>query len=84
MQRSELFKPSEQLPHRVFFGSNARSGVPVDIIPFGGVATSAAEIRWPRDLDTVMNVAGFEDAMASAVSVSVAEGLLSPVVHWRV
>jgi len=78
--RSGLFKPFDRVPHRLFFGSNHPAGVPVDIIPFGGVAIRDKEIRWPRDLDTVINVAGFEDALAAAVSVSVADDLIIPVV----
>ncbi len=47
-------------------------GIPVDIVPFGALADEHEEIRWPPDMDFVLNVAGFADAFESAVNVHVA------------
>jgi predicted nucleotidyltransferase len=48
---------------------------PVDIIPFGTVATSDGLIRWPPDQSIEMNVTGFQDALNDATLVHLAEGL---------
>lgn len=53
-----------------------RSSTPVDLIPFQGVATERQVIEWPPDGDFVMNVAGFEEALASCVTVELEPGLL--------
>ena len=43
----------------------------IDLIPFGGLESSKNIISWPPDMSIMMNVAGFRDAHASAVSVEV-------------
>ncbi len=53
--------------------------IPIDLIPFGGVAEDDA-IAWPPDRGTVMTVAGFEDALAASVQVQVSLTLAIPVV----
>jgi predicted nucleotidyltransferase len=51
----------------------------VDIIPFGGLATNGQTIAWPPDQDVVMNVAAFQDVLAAAVAIQVAESRSIPV-----
>ena len=51
----------------------------VDLIPFGGIAGSSNTIAWPPDMDMLMNVAGFGDALAAAYSVEVEPGITIPV-----
>ena len=51
----------------------------VDLIPFGGIETSANTIAWPPDMDMLMNVAGFGDALAAALAVEVEPGMTMPV-----
>jgi predicted nucleotidyltransferase len=53
--------------------------IPIDLIPFGGVAEGDT-IAWPPDRDTVITVAGFEDALAASVQVQVNATLSLPVV----
>ncbi|PXF32482.1 hypothetical protein WH50_04140 [Pokkaliibacter plantistimulans] len=53
-------------PHRLY---HQPSGLPVDIIPFGGIASAEGEIAWPPEFETVMSVAGFEEAFAAAITV---------------
>jgi len=48
--------------------------IPVDLIPFRGVASATDTIAWPPSRDTVLNVAGFEEALASSVSMELEEG----------
>lgn len=52
--------------------------IPVDLIPFGGVA-EAKVIHWPPARETVMTVTGFEDAMESLIQVQVNADLTIPV-----
>ena len=51
------------------------SGLPLDLIPFGGVATQDQAIAWPPGHDIVSNVAGFADAWRSSIMVDLGEGL---------
>jgi len=54
-------RPSQ---HRI----HHREGLPVDLIPFGGIERSDGSIRWPED-DSVMGVLGYQEAQASAVTI---------------
>ena len=59
-------------PHRLMYGS-----VPVDLLPFRGVENDLAQVSWPPEMKVVMNVAGYEEVLDSAVSVSVEP-------HWDI
>jgi len=54
---------------------SAGFSVPVDLIPFRGVASADNLIAWPPGRDVVLNVAGFEEAWVSSIPVNVEEGL---------
>lgn len=45
-----------------------RSGVPLDLIPFGGVEREDGTIQWPED-NTVMGVLGYREARATATQI---------------
>ena len=49
---------------------SANIGVGVDLIPFGDIQ-DGSEISWPPHNDFVMNVAGFSEALESAILVQV-------------
>ena len=51
----------------------------VDLIPFGRLESRKNTIAWPPDMSVMMNVAGFRDAHASAVSVEVETGIVIPI-----
>jgi predicted nucleotidyltransferase len=51
----------------------------VDLIPFGAVERADRSIAWPPDDAEVMNVSGFSEALATAESVRLPEGLVFPV-----
>jgi predicted nucleotidyltransferase len=73
------FAPS-RVEHRLFLETpKGTANIPIDLIPFGGVAEDDT-IAWPPERDTVMTVAGFEDALAAAVQVQVNATLSLPVV----
>lgn len=69
------FVPSK-VEHRLYF---KETEIPIDLIPFGGVAENDT-ITWPPARDTVMTVAGFEDALAASIQVQVSPPLTVPVV----
>ena len=54
--------------------------IPVDLIPFRGVTAADGTIEWPPSRDIVMNVAGFEEALASSIPIQIEEHL---IVQWR-
>ena len=59
----------------LFADPNEGISVPVDLIPFRGVASADGTIAWPPSRDIVMNVAGFEEALASPVVIAIEAGL---------
>jgi predicted nucleotidyltransferase len=68
-----------KMEHRVYLQAPyAEDEIPIDLIPFGGVA-EADVIHWPPDRETVMAVIGFEDAIAAAVHVQVDADLTIPL-----
>jgi predicted nucleotidyltransferase len=69
------FVPSK-VEHRLYF---KESDIPIDLIPFGGVAEDDT-IKSPPAMDTVMTVAGFEDAIAESIRIQVSLTLTVPVV----
>lgn len=70
------FNASEHVAHRLYFRApGLEHSYKVDLIPFGGVEMSPNIITWPPDMAIMMNVAGFSDAFAAAVSVEVSTGV---------
>jgi predicted nucleotidyltransferase len=72
------FQAAPKVVHRLVYPGAIP--VIVDLIPFGGVESSDRTIAWPPDEDIVMKVAGFSDAMESAVLVKLDELLTIRVV----
>ena len=54
---------------------DAGFSIPVDLIPFGGVASVAGTVAWPTS-DVVLNVAGFEEAWEAALQIEIDQGLI--------
>jgi len=70
------FEESKHVAHRLHFRPEGlEHQYKVDLIPFGGIETSPNTIAWPPDMAVLMNVAGFGDALAAAVTVEVAPGM---------
>lgn len=70
------FEESKHVAHRLHFRPEGlEHQYKVDLIPFGGIETSPNTIAWPPDMAVMMNVAGFADALAAAVSVEVDPGM---------
>ena len=62
LTRSGAFREDGKAQHRL----RHVGGLPVDLVPYGGVETAARTIQWPPSGDMVMEVFGFREAMASA------------------
>ena len=70
------FEESKHVAHRLHFRPEGlEHQYKVDLIPFGRIETSPNTIAWPPDMAVLMNVAGFADALAAAVSVEVSPGM---------
>lgn len=74
--KNPRFNASEHLAHRLYFRAPGLAhSYKVDLIPFGGIETNQNTIAWPPDMAIIMNVAGFSDAFAAAVSVEISPGI---------
>lgn len=70
------FESNQKMLQRlVYSDQSAGFSIPVDLIPFGGVTDHNRTIKWPPSRDIVMNVAGFEEALASSVSMQLEDSL---------
>lgn len=79
--RSELarrpgFQMVGDVPHRLYYQPNDEPAYPLDLVPFGGVATANQIVRWPPDMKILMNVAGYAEVAATAERVNVADDLV--------
>lgn len=62
---SGVFKQTPSAAHKL----THRTGLPLDLVPFGRLERSDRTIAWPPDGAVVMNVFGFREASTSAVTV---------------
>lgn len=72
-------RPDAKILHRLHYSPAIGDGFPVDLVPFGGVEISPAQVAWPPDMAIVMNVAGYAEALDSAVTVCIADHCEVPV-----
>lgn len=69
------------MAQRLYYKPGIKSkGYPLDIIPFGNVENPPKSIAWPPDADEVMNVIGYDEALASTVEIEIEEQLIIPVI----
>lgn len=74
------FHEQKGMAHRLIYKVQENAnGIPLDLLPFGGVAQTDMTIAWPPDIDVVMSVAGFSEAHQSSLTIDLGEGLLVPV-----
>ncbi|WP_306395302.1 nucleotidyl transferase AbiEii/AbiGii toxin family protein [Telluria beijingensis] len=75
------FEASERaLQHLYYKGRQGDLTYHVDLVPFGKISEEKNHIAWPPDMKVVMNVVGYDDALASAELVSFEPGLDGKVV----
>lgn len=70
------FEEAEHVAHRLLLrppGSEHK--FKIDLIPFGGIETIPNTIAWPPDMSVIMNVTGYSDALAAAITVEVSPGI---------
>ena len=71
------FDAAPKSAHRLLWnGPGASSATPIDVIPFGSVASEGKKVLWLPNRDTVLNVAGFEEALKSAVHLQMEHDLV--------
>ncbi len=70
------FSGVEGVPHRLVH----HSGIPLDMVPFGGIADERGQIAWPGRGKGEMTVLGFREGRDSAVRVQLPGDVCVPVV----
>jgi len=73
------FRADAKILHRLHYSPAVGAGFPIDLVPFGGVEISPMQVAWPPDMAIVMNVAGYAEALDSAVTVCIADHCEIPV-----
>jgi predicted nucleotidyltransferase len=76
MIESGRFSVSATAAHRL----RHCSGLPIDLVPFGGLETRDRKIVWPPRGDVVMDVFGFREASTSAIEVALPVGAKARIV----
>lgn len=75
--KSGKFVEAEGTAHRLYYRDQpGNSGYPLDVIPFGDIDEGKQLIAWPPDMAEIMNVIGYDEALATAVEVQVSAGLV--------
>lgn len=74
---SGLFTMVSGHPQRLLYGDG---GIPLDLVPFGGVEGAAGTIAWPPEREVLMTVAGFREASTTALPIAITDELTVPVV----
>jgi predicted nucleotidyltransferase len=73
------FEEVKGVAQRLQFKEEFSNPFAIDLIPFGGIESAASKISWPPDTSIVMNVAGYQDGLASAVAVEIVPELVISV-----
>lgn len=75
---SDFHKLKQQLIDSTCFTASSsvhrlihKTGLPLDLVPFGGIQTMEDEIEWPPKKEPKMTILGFEDALNAATKVRV-------------
>ncbi|SIR45230.1 Predicted nucleotidyltransferase [Aromatoleum tolulyticum] len=80
LTREGAFSEKAGIAHRLMYDAHdAAFGIPLDLLPFGGVESTDGTIAWPPGMEILMSVAGFAEARQSAMMVGVADDLCVPV-----
>jgi predicted nucleotidyltransferase len=71
------FTATSNVVHRLLFSPDGRfPRCMVDLLPFGGVEQPRSTIAWPPDMQILMNVAGYADALKTALPIQIEPGLI--------
>jgi len=58
-----VFTEDEKIKHRLYY----KKALPLDLVPFGRIASKSNIIAWPPNDDVKMNILGFEEAHEHAL-----------------
>lgn len=79
--RNGNFQPAVNQIHRLYFRPDEFEGAfPLDLIPFGAIEGPGNVIAWPPDMNVLMSVAGYAEALRTAISVEVGDDIVVNVV----
>jgi predicted nucleotidyltransferase len=74
--RTGKFSVVRDIAHRLRFRESRDSpGIPLDVVPFGGVEDRQGMLHWPPGRTEVMSVAGFDEALKGAEEVRITHEL---------
>lgn len=77
---NSYFRESPKQIHKLFFKSpDWEFEFEVDLIPFGEIESKPNTINWPPDMSVMMNVAGYKDALTTAIRVELEPALIISV-----
>lgn len=77
----KTFKKDHKAMQRLFYqGQDSQFDYLIDLVPFGDLTQGSTEIAWPPDMQSIMSVAGFEEALATAELVEITPALTQKVV----
>jgi len=68
-----------QLQRLSFMAEGPGAGTTIDLVPFGALQVDRHTLVWPPEMDVYMTVAGFEEALGSALLVALSEELVVKV-----
>ena len=75
------FQPAVDNAHRLYFRAHEfEHAFPLDLIPFGPIEGPDNVIAWPPDMNVLMNVAGYAEALRTAITVEVGDKIIVNVV----
>lgn len=72
---SKIFQAHRTMRQRLVH----KSGLLIDLVPFGGLEEVSGQISWPPDFSIVMSTVGFREAYDSSVEVRMADDLIVSV-----
>lgn len=71
------FNVSKYTPQRLYYRiSDEGQGYPLDIIPFRGVEQPSNMVAWPPEMKVLINVVGYEEALAASTQVQVDDSVV--------
>lgn len=75
------FHSASKAQQRLYYkGENGDLNYHLDLVPFGGVSQGSNQVAWPPDMKVIMNVVGYDDALAAAELVKFAADFEGKVV----
>jgi len=81
LTETRKFKTANKMVQRLYYSFGSEDiEYPLDIIPFGKVEEPRHSIAWPADTELVMNVAGYDEALAAIVEIEIEGQFVVPVI----